>query len=238
MKTPFFAHFNEVKLRFSFILLSFISSLSVSFMDPICALFILMKPLWLSVQAPFLFTHPLEGLHASLLAQVFLGFLFSIPLILYHFWSFMSSSLLTYEKRGLTRLLFSFILIFILGFFSFYFGLLPILCKFFLSYSSSIALLEPRVLEYLVFFVKLFTFVIFFLLTPLILFLACIYWEKDPKEVEGLRSWAILFSALLGALVSPAEITSQVILGFCFYLLYEVLLIGLWVYWVNIKSKK
>jgi Sec-independent protein secretion pathway component TatC len=62
--------------------------------------------------------------------------------------------------------------------------------------------------------------------------------EKNPKELEELRPWAILFSALLGALVSPAEITSQIVLGFCFYLLYELLLIGLWVHWINLKSKK
>ena len=238
MKIPFFIHFNEVKLRAFFIVLSLLISLCVSFLDPTCVLFIIMRPLWLSIQAPFLFTHPLEGLHASLLAQVFIGFLFSFPLIVYHFWSFLSSSLLEYEKKTLTKTLLFFTSIFAFGFYSFYFGLLPTLCEFFLSYSSSFALLEPRVLDYLIFFIKFFTCVVLSLVTPCILFLGCVYLEKNPKELEELRPWAILFSALLGALVSPAEITSQIVLGFCFYLLYELLLIGLWVHWINLKSKK
>lgn len=238
MKIPFFVHFNELKLRSFFIFLSFLFSLCVSFSDPFCVLFIFIRPLWIYIQGPFLFTHPLEGIHASILAQILLGFLFSFPVFIYHFWSFFSSSLFAYEKRTLTRLLICFGVIFIVGFSFFYFVILPIFCEFFLSYSSSYAVLEPRVLEYLFFFIKFFSGAILFLVMPFILFLVSAYWGTDPKEIESKRSWAILFSALFGAFLSPPEVMSQVFIGLSFYFWYEVLVLGLWIYWVNLKSKK
>lgn len=238
MDMPFFAHFNELKLRGLFFSLSAFLCLCVSFLDPMCALFIIIKPLWIHTQGPLLFTHPLEGIHASLGAQGILGFLFSWPLLIYHFWSFMSSSLFLYEKKILSFILFVLTSVFTLGFYVFYTGLLPFFCKFLLTYSSWFAVLEPRVLDYLFFFLRFFFLLLFFLLIPFLVFFICVQWGKEPRSIEGLRSWAIVFSALLGGLLSPPEISTQILIGFGFYLWFEVLVLGLWVYWINTENNK
>jgi len=235
---PFFIHFNELKLRLSFFFLSVFLCLCVSFLDPMCVLFILIKPLWIHIQGPLLFTHPLEGIHASLGAQGILAFLFSWPLLIYHFWSFMSSSLYLYEKKVLSFLLSVFTFIFIFGFCFFYSSLLPFFCKFLISYSSWFAVLEPRVLDYVLFFVRFFLTLLFFLTIPFVVFFICIQTGKDPKFLEGLRSWAFVFSALLGALLSPPEITTQVVIGLGFYLWYEILIMGMWIYWIKVGGEE
>ena len=237
MRIPFFAHFNEVKQRFLFFTLSFLLCFCISFLDPNCALFILVKPLWVQIQGPFLFTHPLEGLHASLLAQGVLGFLFCWPLFLYHFWCFLSSSLFAYEKKTLTRLLSGFSFLFVSGFFLFYILLLPLFCDFLLGYSSWFALLEPRVLDYLFFFLRIFISLIFFLLLPFILLFIIIQWGKEPIDIEGFRPWAFVLSVLLGALISPPDLTTQAFMGLLLCFWYEILVLGLWVFWINLKNE-
>nr|YP_009646609.1 SecY-independent transporter protein [Chloropicon primus]QBX98451.1 SecY-independent transporter protein [Chloropicon primus] len=232
---PFFIHFNELKYRSFFFLLSLFLCISVSFTDPICVLFILIKPLWVHIQGPLLFTHPLEGIHASLGAQGILSFLFSWPLFIYHFWSFMSPSLYKYEKKVLSFLLSTFLFLFVFGFSFFYIGLLPMFCKFLLTYSSWFAVLEPRVLDYVLFFVRFFLSLLFFFFIPFLIFFVCLQMGKDPKFLEGLRPWSILFCLLLGALLSPPEISTQLIIGFGFYIWYEILILGLWIYWIKTK---
>ncbi len=237
-RVPFVTHFNEIKLRFFFYSLSFFSCFCVSFLDPTSTVFIFIKPLWVELQGPFLFTHPLEGIHASLLAQGFIGFLYSLPFLIYHFWCFMSSSLFLYEKKALSSLLLLFSIIFVLGFSLFYLVLLPLLCKFLLGYSSWFAVLEPRVLDYLLFFIRVLGGLLFFLLTPFVLFFICVQLGKEPRGVEGLRSWVFVFCILMGGLLSPPEVTTQMLVGLGLYFWYEILVLSLWVYWINLKSKK
>ncbi|MBB21255.1 MAG: hypothetical protein CMP20_17725 [Rickettsiales bacterium] len=235
---PFFIHFSEVKSRLSFVFLSLLLCLCVSFLDPTCILFMLVKPFWIQTQGPLLFTHPLEGIHASLGAQAILAILFSWPLIIYHFWCFISSSLYAHEKKILSFLIGGFVFIFLFGFFLFYEGLLPLFCKFLISYSSWFAILEPRVMDYVSFFVRFFLSLLIFFLAPFFIFFLCIQWGKEPRSVEGLRSWAIISSLLLGAFLSPPEITTQLLIGFAFYLWYEILVFGLWVYWIRGETSK
>ena len=51
-------------------------------------------------------------------------------------------------------------------------------------------------------------------------------------------AWAFVFSALLGALLSPPEITTQVVIGLGFYLWYEILIMGMWIYWIKVGGEE
>lgn len=131
--SPFLSHFSEMQARVFYSQFSFTITFLFSFHFSTEMIFLFTTPI-LSFDKPFLSTHLTEPLYATLQICGGIAFLLVYPLLLYHLWSFLLSSLFSWERRGRTRFFqFSFFFLYISLSFVYQF-FIPLLLQFFFQF--------------------------------------------------------------------------------------------------------
>jgi len=150
------------------------------------------------------------------------GIIFSLPVIFYQLWQFLTPGLLSTERKFLPVIIFASVLCFLVGGAFAYFIIIPYALQFFLG-------LAPVDIEnnialdfYIGFLLRLiFVFGIVFELPMLSLILTKIG-ILTPKFMRTYRKYAIISAFILGAILTPPDPTTQVLLAFPIVILYEV----------------
>jgi sec-independent protein translocase protein TatC len=157
----------------------------------------------------------------TLCCAIFLSF----PYILYQAWSFIAPGLYINEKKLILPLLISSSFLFYLGVLFAYFIVFPILFSFLTATAPDGIKIMTDINHYLNFILKLFfAFGISFEI-PIATILLIRTNFISAEKLSSNRSYVIFFAFLIGMLLTPPDVISQILLAIPVWLLFEAGLI-------------
>jgi sec-independent protein translocase protein TatC len=224
-------HLQELKLRLLNISISVIlaSIFSYLFIENIYGF--LLEPLKEAFgtdaeNKKLIFTGLAEFFFVYLKLSVYCGIIISMPIILYNIYYFLAPGLYKRERFMFFPLFIASPILFLLGASLAYYYVMPMAWKFFLGFeqlsSQDISiLLEARVSEYLGLSV---TFIMAFGLAfqiPVILIILIYSGFLDVAYLVERRKHAIVLMFVLGAVLTPPDVISQIALAIPMVFLYE-----------------
>ena len=159
---------------------------------------------------------------APLKLVLFSALLVTMPYLFYEIWMFMSPGLYKNEKSFIAPLMISTILLFSSGVAFAYFVVCPIIFKFFISVAPESIMVMTDISEYLNFIIKLiFAFGIAFEI-PVATFLLIRAGIVQKETLVKARPYLIILFFVIGMLLTPPDIFSQLFLALPMWLLFEV----------------
>ncbi len=162
--------------------------------------------------APFLTPFKL-----ALITSIFIG----MPFLLYQAWSFIAPGLYKHEKRLAFPLLFSSIVLFYAGMAFAYFVVFPLIFGFLTTVAPEGVTVMTDISDYLDFVLKLFfAFGVAFEVPIATIIFVVIGWTTPEKLVEK-RAYIIVAAFVVGMLLTPPDIVSQIMLAIPMWLLFE-----------------
>lgn len=152
----------------------------------------------------------------------YLAFYLAIPIVLHQIWAFISPGLYQKEKRFALPLLISSIILFYAGMAFAYFIVLPILFQFMAGIEIPGVTYMPDISENLSLMLKLFfAFGVAFEM-PIATLLLITSGFTTAQNLAEKRAFIIVGCFVLGMLLTPPDIISQVMLAIPMWLLFEV----------------
>ena len=151
-----------------------------------------------------------------------LSFFIAIPFVLYQIWGFVAPGLYRNEKKLIAPLLLSSTLLFYAGIAFAYFVVFPLAFSFFNSVAPEGVTVSTDISSYLDFVLKLFfAFGIAFEI-PVAIVLMCWTGVTNAESLRAKRSYVIVAAFILGMLLTPPDVISQVLLALPMWFLFEV----------------
>jgi len=199
-------------------LVAYVAAVVVSFAFLDEFLSIIMRP----IQVPLIFSNPMEAFIVNIKIALIASAILVVPVILYHFWAFVSVAMTRNEKTLVYMILPGSILLFFAGISFAYFLILPIGLEFLISYGAVYYTPLINISNYLTFFISLLlVFGVLFELPLIILFL-----NKtgiiNIKMMQSKRVHFYTIAFIIGAFFTPPDIITQIALAMPVIILYEV----------------
>lgn len=149
------------------------------------------------------------------------AFLIALPYIMYQAWAFVAPGLYAHEKRLILPLSVASVLLFLIGMCFAYFLVFPVVFGFMAKVAPEGVAVMPDINAYLDFALTMFiAFGITFEVPIVVVALA----KMGVVEVETFRQgrpYVIVGAFLIGAIVTPPDVVSQIMLAVPLWLLYE-----------------
>jgi len=171
----------------------------------------------IDVASPFLTPFKLV-----LMLAVFLA----MPVILYQCWSFVAPGLYANEKRIAGPLLVSSILLFYAGVAFAYYVVFPLVFGFFTSVGPEIVNISTDIGRYLDFVLALFFGFGLAFEVPIATIILVAIGITTPQKLSEKRPFVIVGAFILGMLLTPPDVISQVLLALPVWLLFEAGLVA------------
>jgi sec-independent protein translocase protein TatC len=153
---------------------------------------------------------------------IFSAFLVSMPYFFYELWSFIAPGLFKNERLFIGPLMLSTIVLFTTGMAFAYFVVCPIIFKFFVGIAPGSVLIMTDISQYIGFVMKLvFAFGIAFEM-PIATFLIVRSGVVKKSTLAASRPYLILLFFVIGMLLTPPDIFSQLFLAIPMWILFEV----------------
>jgi sec-independent protein translocase protein TatC len=142
--------------------------------------------------------------------------------VLYHIWSFLAPGLYENEKSLIAPLIGSSVLLFYAGITFAYFIVFPLVFGFFTSVAPEGVTIMTDIASYLDFVIKLFlAFGIVFEI-PVAIILLIRTGAVTPESLAAKRAYVVVGCFILGMLLTPPDVISQVLLALPMWILYEL----------------
>jgi sec-independent protein translocase protein TatC len=223
-KQPFLSHLEELRKRL------IVSAIGVG-----CAFFVayffkedLFKLLIIPLKDVMpqgdrlIFTNLPEMFITYLKVSLIAGILVSTPLIFYELWMFIAPGLYQHEQRFVIPFVICSSFLFTAGALFGYFIVFPFGFKFLMGYTNEYVKALPSVREYFSFSTKLlFAFGLVFEMPVVVFFLAKMG-LVTPQAMRRKRKYAILMAFVVGAVLTPPDVLTQVMMALPLLVLYEV----------------
>lgn len=145
----------------------------------------------------------------------------SMPYLLYHIWSFIAPGLYDNEKRIALPILVSSVLLFYAGMAFAYFVVFPLIFGFFAGISPEGVVVMPDIKSYLDIVLKLFFAFGFAFEIPIATILLIWSGTVTPSGLASKRPYVIVVCFIIGMLLTPPDIISQLLLAIPMWLLFE-----------------
>jgi sec-independent protein translocase protein TatC len=230
-------HFFELKFRFFYLFIEFFLTFLVSYFYAEKLIYLYTLPFLKSqiispkiVLTNFIFTNLSEAFYSYIYISLIISIYFTFLLLLYNFFSYIKIGLFKHEKKILYMFLQYFfiylnmILVVILKYF------LPIFLNFFLSFEKSTInslftiRYEAKLVDYI--FVNntiILVSITLFLLPFLLFYLLELNLVSVSVLTKNRRIFILLFF-IIGALLSPPDIYSQVLIAFPLFFCFEFII--------------
>ncbi|SIO29764.1 sec-independent protein translocase protein TatC [Halodesulfovibrio marinisediminis DSM 17456] len=173
-------------------------------------------------QSSFIYTAPHEAFVTYLKVAALAGFFAASPYIFYQIWAFIAPGLYEEERKYIIPIAFFSAACFIGGGAFAYFIVFPFAFEFFMSFNTGNIQAMLKLNEYLSFSMKLiFAFGLVFEMPLFALFLSRLG-IVTATMMRKARKFAILFSFILAALLTPPDVVSQLLMAGPLMILYEI----------------
>ncbi len=193
-----------------------------SFWEPIMAWMIAPLNHVLPANSHVIFTKLQEPFFTALKVAFFTAFIFSLPVLFWQFWLFVSPGLYEEEKRLVIPFVFFATLMFVSGSLFAYYIVIPLGFKFLVNFGSQLFTALPSIGEYVGFFTKLlFGFGIAFEL-PVITFFFAKLGLIDDAALKGFFRYAIVIIFGVSALLTPPDVLTQFLMAGPLVVLYGI----------------
>ena len=156
-------------------------------------------------------------LKLALVTAVFIG----IPFILYQLWAFIAPGLYQHEKRLALPLLVSSIVLFYAGMAFAYFVVFPLVFEFLTGFVPAGVEMATDIARYLDFVLKMFFAFGVAFEVPIATILLIAAGLTTPDKLAEKRPYIIVGAFVVGMLLTPPDVISQVMLALPMWLLFE-----------------
>lgn len=149
------------------------------------------------------------------------AFLAALPYILYQAWSFVAPGLYAHEKKVILPLVLASVVLFLIGMAFAYFLVMPVVFGFVVGIAPEGVAVMTDINKYLDFVITLF---IAFGLTfevPIVVVALTLMGVVEVEQFKQARPYVIVGAFVIGAIVTPPDVLSQVMLAVPLWLLYE-----------------
>jgi sec-independent protein translocase protein TatC len=153
------------------------------------------------------------------------SFIASLPFIFYQLWKFVSPGLYNKERKLFGYLLISGFWLFILGVIFVYLIIFPVIFKFFISMTPNNVDLMIDISYYLDMIMSLFLAFGFAFQIPIFVFSSIRFKWVKLEFYNKNRPYIIVLAFIFGAIFTPPDIISQILLALAVLILYETGLI-------------
>lgn len=227
-KLPFTDHLEELRTRLirCFIAIAIGAAAAYGFKEVIFT--ILTQPLIdvLPKGDAIIFTGLPEAFFTYLKVSLLAGLLLASPVIIFEIWMFIAPGLYKREKRMMAPAILLSVVFFTGGAVFGYFFVFPFGFKFFLGFASESLRALPTMREYISFASKLLmAFGLAFELPIFITILAAMG-LVTPAFLRKNRKFAVVFFFIFGAILTPPDVVTQILLATPMVLLYELGIFG------------
>lgn len=168
------------------------------------------------VASPFLTPFKL-----SMMTALFIG----MPFILYQLWAFIAPGLYKHEKSMAFPLLFSSIVLFYLGMVFAYFVVFPLMFGFFTGIQLQGVTMMTDITKYLDFVLKMFFAFGMAFEVPIATIIVISTGMTTAEKLSEKRPYIIVFAFVIGMLLTPPDVVSQMLLAIPMWILFELGLI-------------
>nr|YP_009476660.1 tatC [Storeatula sp. CCMP1868]AVM81153.1 tatC [Storeatula sp. CCMP1868] len=235
----FFFHFNEIRIRFIYINFCFVLTFLASYNYSDILLFLMTKPL----NKNFMFINIFEGFYCVFIVSVFLSLYFISFFSFYSLFDFLKPGLTKNETNLYLFIIRAEIFISLITFNFLYNIFLPHLIKFLLSFEQNQTnnlinfFFQARLLDYILVFWSLFCVIISLFQIPFLVFLSVQFKLVNNNFFIKFRREFIIFFFILGCLLSPPDILSQLLIVIPCLFFYEIF-IFLFLFSINILESR
>lgn len=146
----------------------------------------------------------------------------AMPYILFQIWSFLAPGLYDNEKRMVGPLMATSSLLFYMGMAFAYFVLFPVAFAFFSSVAPEGVQISTDINSYLSFVLKIFFAFGLAFEVPVAIVLLCWTGATNAKSLRKKRPHVIVGAFVVGMLLTPPDVISQVLLAIPIWLLFEI----------------
>ena len=164
------------------------------------------------------------------------AFLIALPYLFYQLWSFVAPGLYKHEKRLIYPLIASSIFLFYLGIAFVYYILLPMMFKIIPQFAPDVAAFSPDIGQYLDFTIMMFMAFGFGFEMPIATILLISTGMTTAEDLKRKRPYVIVGAFIVGMLLTPPDVVSQIMLAIPMWLLFELGLILSKFFGVRVKE--
>jgi sec-independent protein translocase protein TatC len=150
------------------------------------------------------------------------SFLIALPYLFYQLWAFVAPGLYKHEKRLVYPLIASSIFLFYLGIAFVYYILLPMMFKIIPQFAPEVAVFSPDISQYLDFTIMMFMAFGFGFEMPIATILLISTGMTTAEELKKKRPYVIVGAFIVGMLLTPPDVISQIMLAIPMWLLFEL----------------
>ena len=150
------------------------------------------------------------------------AFLIALPYVLYQVWAFVAPGLYQHEKRLALPVIFSSVVFFALGMAFAYFFVFPIAFGFFAGYTPAGVQMMTDIDKYLSFVLTMFLAFGITFEVPVVVVVLVRLGVVSLDKLRSIRGYVIVGAFVVGAIFTPPDVLSQVMLAIPLWLLYEL----------------
>lgn len=226
-EVPFMSHLIELRDRLLrtvlFILVVFLAlfSFSAELYSLIADPLLIHLPTGSSMIATEVASPFLTPFKLSIVTAIFI----SMPFILYQLWAFVAPGLYAHEKSMAFPLLFSSIILFYLGMVFAYFVVFPLMFSFFTGIALEGVTMMTDITKYLDFVLKMFFAFGIAFEVPIATIIVVATGMTTVDKLSDKRPYIIVFAFIVGMLLTPPDVLSQMLLAIPMWILFELGLI-------------
>lgn len=159
----------------------------------------------------------------QILSAFVIGFIISFPYVFWEIWRFIIPGLRKNERKNSSGAVFAVSFLFLLGISFGYFILCPMMTWFFSTYSiSDVIVNEFDITSYVSTFIALVFGSGLLFQMPVVVYFMTRVGLLTPKFMRTYRRHAIIVILIIGAIVTPPDPLSQVLISLPLFLLYEI----------------
>mgnify|MGYP000355127169 FL=1 len=223
-KDTVISHFLELRARLlkAIIFFVFLSILGIPFSTEIYSFVAAPLINLLPDGATMIATEVASPFMAPIKLTLYVAMLFSMPWLFYQIWMFISPGLYSNEKTFTGPLLFSTIILFFSGASFAFFIVCPIIFKFFIGMAPESIIIMTDISQYLSFIFKLvFAFGVAFEIPVATILLVKSGFATRNNLIKA-RPYLVILFLIIGMLLTPPDIFSQLFLAIPMWVLFEI----------------
>ncbi|MGH8728600.1 MAG: twin-arginine translocase subunit TatC, partial [Burkholderiales bacterium] len=154
------------------------------------------------------------------------AFLAALPYVLFQVWAFVAPGLYAHEKKLVVPLVVASTLLFLCGMAFAYFVVFPTVFGFLTSYAPEGVAVMTDISKYLDFVLTMFLAFGITFEVPIAVILLVRMGAVSIAQLKEARPYVVVGAFVIGAIFTPPDVISQILLAMPLWLLYEA---GIWV---------